>query len=94
MKTKHLFLFLFVTILSLVGFTPKAYADEKDIKIGDLYYDLIESEDSRYAEIKSHFFWIGYIERTFGSEYDAEETSALPLSRSNLKSPSSASKER
>lgn len=73
MKTKHLFLFLFATILSLVGFTPKAYADEKDIKIGDLYYDLIESEDSRYAEIKSHFFWIGYIERTFGSEYDAEE---------------------
>ncbi len=73
MKTKHLFLFLFATILSLVGFTPKAYADEKDIKIGDLYYDLIESEDSRYAEIKSHFFWIGFIERTFGSEYDAEE---------------------
>ena len=45
MKAKQLCLFLFATILSLVGFTPKAYAIyipllAEHVKIGDLYYDL------------------------------------------------------
>lgn len=73
MKAKQLLCTIAMMTALLVGNASKVLADEKDIKIGDLYYDLIESEDSRYAEIKSHFIWMGMTEYYFGSEYDAEE---------------------